>query len=540
MRSSALDEQVSVLKSELVLRERQVEELQEKNGLLERQVEELITRLAKTSRDARQLETRLKELLRRRAGGGIEAEGQLLLLFGEDEPQETPPHVKEAPDGETPCDSIKRRHRSKRPAREKSWEGLPHEHVFHELGEEERVCPETGLPLVVVGEKTTEEVEYRPAKLVVIVHHRAVYGLSEADREERRAKERLAPMPPRPIEKGDAGPGLLAWLLVQKYRHHLPLHRQEAIFAREGLFLPRQTLCDWVMACAELLGPIQQALRREIVASGVVQTDDTGVLCMEPGGGGKRNAHLWAYLSPLAEGVVYDFTLDREHGHVLRFVEGLRGYLVGDGFSGFKTVANKRSAITDAGCWAHAFRKFRDALDEEPELASRMMSRIGRLFDVEREAQEAGLDAQARRDLRAERSAAELDKIREEVEQELGSGKLSDQSEAKKALFYVANQWPSLTRFLEDGRVPIHNNACEQALRPVAVGRRNWLFAGSERGGHAAATVYSVIESCRQAGVDPFEYLRDVLVRVSVHPASRIEELLPHRWKKRFAVASAT
>jgi transposase len=219
---------------------------------------------------------------------------------------------------------------------------------------EGHICPVTGKPLVVVGEKTSEELEYRPASLVVLVHHRALYGLAEEDRKERCSKPLVAPMPPRPIEAALAGPWLLAWILLQKYCHHLPLYRQQAIFARQGLEIPRQTLCDWVMASAYNLGPIQQALKKQIVASGVIQLDDTPVECQAGKGEPNFRAHLWTYLSPLVSGVVFDFAPDWGHEHVESFLgPRVEGYLVGDGYAGYGTLVEKYPALIEAGCWAH-------------------------------------------------------------------------------------------------------------------------------------------------------------------------------------------
>lgn len=524
MRTAELREENATLKRELATRESQIEEL--------------CAELRAATRDRALLEAKLKELLaRRHQRNAPDAPGQLAMLFGEEEELPVPaPQAKEAPDGETPSDPIKRRHRPKDAAREVDYSALPREVVVHELAEEERVCPDTGLCLVPVDERVSEEIEYRPARLVVIEHHQVVYGLPEELLEERSVKPLAASMPPRPIEKGLAGPGLLSWVLVQKYRHHLPLYRQEAIFAREGLRLPRQTMCDWVLGCASLLAPIQRAMQREIVASGVVQTDDTPVVCQGPKGSGKFQAYLWTYTSPLVDGVVYDFTPSREHEHVKAFLgEEYEGFLVGDGYRGYGTIAKASAAVTEAGCWAHVFRKFRDALKESPADASEMMSLIKRLFEVEATAEKEELDFEHRLGLRARESRPALERI-DELRARLAA-RYGDQGAMAKALGYLKNQWTTLGVFLEDGRVPIHNNACENAIRPVAVGRRNWLFAGSERGGHAAATAYTMIESCRRAEVDPFAYLRDVLVRVATHPAARVVELIPARWKDLFGAS---
>jgi transposase len=536
-------EENRALKQALVERDAQITERDVKIAELERQVarmaeleeeiEDLRARLRGAARDQARLAARLKELLARRRALAEEIAPGQLALFGLEEEPKTPPCAKEAPDGETKEDRIRPRHAPKRAPREITYEALPKEHVRHELPSEERVCQVTGKPLVAVGEKTSEELEYRPSKLVVVVHHRVLYGLCEEDREERSVEPILAPAPLRPIENALAGAGLLAWIVVQKYCHHLPLYRQQAIFARDGLLLPRQTLCDWVLASAFQLAPIVLALKRLILASGLVQLDDTPVQCQ--GGKGQPNfeARLWAYLSPLVSGVVFDFVPDKTHEHVLAFLgEGFEGYIVGDGYQGYGTVVKKQPAVIEAGCWAHVFRKFKDALKESPVEAARMLRLIGKLFDLESEAAQQKLEPAALLELRRNRAPPILEEISNLTTG--WKGTTSDAGPLAKALTYLENQWPVLQRFLEDGRVPIHNNACENAIRPVAIGRRNWLFAGSVRGGECAATVYSLIESCRRVDVDPFVYLRDVLVRVCTHPASRVHELVPASWKELF------
>jgi transposase len=500
---------------------------------LERQLETLLVELQGSVRDRKLLEARLRELLaKRRALEASVSKGQLSLGF-EEAPLPAPPCTNEAPDGETEVDPIRPRHQRRNAPRKIAYEALPREHVHHELPLAERVCPVTSKELVVVGEKLSEELEYSPARLVVIVHHQQVYGLRAEDQLERKAEPIVAPAPARPIEDARAGAGLLAWILVQKYAHHLPLYRQQAIFGREGLSLPRQTMCDWVMASAYQLGPIQRALKKQILESGVVQLDDTPVKCQ--GGTGKElfEARLWTYVSPQVDGVVFDFTSDRTHEHVLDFLgEHIAGYLVGDGYAGYATIARKRPGVIQAGCWAHVLRKYRDALKDSPAQASSMMALIGELFDVEVQAIENELDPGGVLALRAERSRPTLDRIHQRAESLRNHG--SEQADFGEAQKYLFHQWPTLVRFLEDGRVPIHNNSCERSIRPIAVGRRNWLFTGSERGGEAAATIYSLIESCRRVGVDPYVYLRDVLVRVGSHPASRVAELVPARWKELF------
>lgn len=509
---------------------------------LERQIALLVEQLQGAASDKQKLEARLKELLANRRAIDETAKGQLVLAFVGEAPLPTPPCASEAPDGETPEDNLRgrgERKGRKNQKRKLAYESLPREHVRHEIDAAERVCQVTGKTLVVVGEKTSEQLEYQRAKLVVVVHHRALYGLAEEDQRERNVEPVLAPAPLQPIEGALVGATLLAQILVQKYQDHLPLYRQQAIFDRSGLFLPRQTLCDWVMAAAFNLEPIYTALSKRILASGVVQLDDTPVDCQGQPGEKNFQARLWTYLSPLEPGVVFDFTADRAHEHVLEFLgDGITGYLVGDGYAGYYTIAKKRPGLVVAGCWAHALRKFRDAITESPVEASAMVAMIRTLFAVEEEALDKGLAPDTVKATRAERSKPALDRIQKRVD-ELLVVERSQNNLMTVALKYVKNQWEALTAFLGDGRVPIHNNACERAIRPIAVGRRNWLFAGSERGGQAAAIVYSLIESCRRAGVDAWLYLRDVLVRVATHPASRVDELTPDRWKVLFGGQNA-
>ena len=498
---------------------------------LEKELSVLAKRHALTTKERDRLAQLLEKLRALRAPRPTLNPGQGLLEFL-DAPEETKPeHIDEAPDGETKDDSIRGRHKPKKPARKLDTSNLPSSHVYHELPEAERICPLTGKLLVQVGETLEDEVIYQRAELKRIVHHRAVYGLSQEDAQERQAPTITAPPPAKPLDGSPVGASLLAWILVQKYLHHLPLYRQEQIFQRGGLRLPRQTMCDWVLQAAVLLAPIQEALRRLILASFVAQTDDTPIKCQRGKGQGNFLARLWTTVSPQVEGIVYDFSEDRSTeslGQVLRGFD--QGVLVGDGYAGYESLVGQRPGIVNAGCWAHVLRKFRDAIDEAPLDAVRAVTTIGELFAIERKADEEKLSVADRQALREREATLVLEALDEQL-----AGWRDRYSESGKmgtACKYVENQAATLRIFIDDGRVPIHNNACEVSIRPVAVGRRNWLFAGSVRGGHAAATIYTVIESCKMAGVDPYAYLTDVLLRVATHPASRVDEMLPANWKK--------
>jgi len=432
--STTLARQNEELKRELA---RRGEELAHQSAKFA-ELEELAKRLA---RDNALLKDKLYRLMSRRYGPKADRfpEGQLELfeeLFGEKEQEEPDRQALEAPDVELPDEpEPKKARRQKNRAREVEIRSLPREHREHELSEEQRICPVTGKELVPVGTKSFEELCYQPAKLFVVVHELIEYGLSQEDRAERTAPSVTAPMPLRPIAQGLPSAGLLARILVAKYVEHLPLHRQESIFAREGLRIPRQSLCEWVMRSIEILLPIVLALKRRLLAGEVLQCDDTKVLCQENSiRGGRSWAYLWAWVGEGQGEVVYDFSMGRDHGVVESWLgKEWSGYLVGDGYSGFGTVCRKRDAehpIVEVGCWAHARRKVREAATNAPEDAICVAGWIRELYRIEKEGREAKLDAEALLELRRRRSLPVLWKIRglvrvarAEVHQRRGDGR---------------------------------------------------------------------------------------------------------------------
>jgi len=478
------------------------------------------------------LTRQVKRLLTSRGGGHMIAEGQLTFFdakLEEEAPEVAPEHVDEAPDGEAPDDSIKRRNKPKRPSKKLDISSLPREKVTHELPENERVCPITGVELVPVGVKVSEEIEYSPAQIRLIEHHRTQYGPAPEVAKERQIESLFAPLPPQVLEGCRAGPRLLAQILVQKYMHHLPLYRQEEVFQQAGLWIPRQTLCDWVLGTAFQLRPIADELMRQVRAGPVLQLDDTPIKCRGPKGSGYFQAYLWTFANPEVSCIAFRFTPGRAAKLLEPMLEGFDGFLVGDGYGGHFAAAREAGGeIVHGGCWAHVLRKFRDAKMESSRMAQLYMSDISAMYDIEDEATDAGMSFEERVLLRRKKTrpvlARMLRRTRGWKELYSTSGKMGE------ALKYLRNQWQHLKCFLRDGRVPLDNNTCERAIRPIAVGRRNWLFAGSERGGEAAAICYSVIASCRAAGVDPLEYLADVLIKVATYPASKVADLVPARW----------
>lgn len=338
-----------------------------------------------------------------------------------------------------------------------------------------------------------------------------------------------APMPAYVIDKGLATPGLMAHVLVAKYADHLPLYRQEGIFARAGLKIARSTLAEWVGACGFALQPLVAALRDEILAHRVLHADETPVKLLKPGSRATHKAYLWAYTPSQFEGlnaVVYDFTEGRAGAHAREFFGDWTGSLVCDDYVGYKACFTQ--GIIEVGCMAHARRKFFDlhAASQSP-VAAQALESIGGLYAIERELKDLSLEERLRQRQQVAKPLA--DKYHEWMLAQ--RQKVPEGSGTARALDYSLKRWQALTRYLDDGMLPIDNNRIEQQIRPVAVGRNNWLFAGSLRAGKRAAAVMSLVQSAKLNGHDPYAYLKDVLTRLPTHPNSRIGELLPHRWQ---------
>lgn len=494
--------------------------------------------IAKLTKDVAMLQEAVTRLLAQRRGGHRVHDRQGLLFpstFTPVEPTAPPAAVDAEPDdgGQVQSAPTKKKGTPRKPGKIDTA-GLPSEDRVHDVAESERIDRQTGKPLVRIGEKVFEELDYQRAKMSVIRHVLPVYGLPPEEAAQRTTDPVMAELPPRPIERCAASANLLAWLLVQKFANHLPLHRQETIFGRDGLRLPKQTLCDWTLQCGESLRPIVDRLLQLVCRGVVLQLDDTPVMCQ--GGRGEPNfrAYLWTFVNPEVDAVVYRFTAGRASQLLADEIGGFHGMLVGDGYSGNRAAADKVSDdIVLAGCWAHVARKFRDAEQESPGTAKLLGDDIRELYAVEREANDAKLDRAGRVALRRQKSRPILATIFSRIRRR--RSQFPDAGVMAKAMDYVRNQRKPLRQFLREGLAPIDNNACERAIRPVAIGRKNWLFAGSMRGGRAAAVIYTLVESCKLAGVDVLAYFADVLVRVATHPANRIDELLPANWARHFA-----
>ena len=398
---------------------------------------------------------------------------------------------------------------------------LPRRRIEIDVAEADKQCA-CGHAKSRIGESIAEKLEYEPASFVVIQTVRAKYACS-------RCHEGVveAPAPPQAIEKSLAGEGLLAHVVVSKYVDHLPLYRLEQIFAREQIDLSRTTLCEWVAAVANALTPIGEQLRREIVGTSYLQTDDTSVTVLDERGGSYKG-RLWTYLDPIGRQVVFDATPTHERDGPERFLADFRGKLQADAYRGYDALY-KSTRVLEIGCMAHARRRFVEAFmtDSTP---ARMIALMQQLYDVERAA--AALTFEARQALRQEQSVPLLARI--DAERARLAQIVLPKSPVGDAVRYLTNQWAALQHFVDDGRLAIDNNRAENQLRVIAVGRKNWLFAGSFEGARRAALLYSLVQSCRLVDLPPFTYLKDVLLRVATHPHRLIAQLTPRGWAETF------
>ncbi len=389
-------------------------------------------------------------------------------------------------------------------------------------------CPNCGGGLHSIGETTSEMLDWVPARLRVVRIRRPKYGCRAC------GTIHQAPAPERPIAKGRATPGLLAQVLVSKYCDHMPLYRQSQMFARQGVDLNRSTLANWVGGACWWLEPLRARLADHLLASGKLFADDTPIGVLDPGRGRTKTGRLWVYArddrpwaGPDPPAVVYYYSPDRRAERPADHLAGFRGVLQVDGYAGFETLASS-GRIELAACWAHARRKFYDFHQATGSpIAAEALARIAELYAIEKRIR--GQSAEARRAARETASRPLVVAMKSWFEDQLRrvppKGGLAD------AIRYALARWPALCRFIDDGRIELDNNAVERAIRPIALGRKNHLFAGSDGGGERWAIVCSLIATAKLNDVEPYAYIKDVLERMTNgHPMSRIDELMPWNW----------
>ena len=398
---------------------------------------------------------------------------------------------------------------------------LPRREIHHEPESTTCAC---GCQMKRIGEDIAEKLDYVPGVFTVERHIRGKWACAKCE------TIHQVPVDPHVIDKGIPTTGLLAQVLVAKYADHLPLYRQEAIFGRAGLAIPRSTLAQWVGSCGVQLQPLVDALRSELLQHRVLHADETPVAMLKPGNGKTHRAYLWAYATGAFENtkaVVYDFCESRAGEHARTFLGAWKGSLVCDDFSGYKALL--AAGVTEVGCLAHARRKFFDLhAANQSQIAQSALEQLARIYEIESGVKE--LSADQRLAVRQARTKPLLDALHEWMT--LQRRKVPDGSATAKALDYSLKRWAALIRFADEGQLPVDNNWIENQIRPIAIGRNNWLFAGSLRAGKRAAAVMSLIQSARMNGHDPWAYINDVLRRLPTQPNSRINELLPHHWHR--------
>lgn len=555
------------------------EDLPDDLDTLKRMLIEVMTSLRQERLDKDRLQHRLSLLVQRLYGPRTERiRPDQLLLFADwtaaaDDAGTT--KVAAATPAEKPEAAPRRPRRGKPHGRGKPPENLPRRPLHHQLTEAERLC-RCGQIRIEIGTAVSEQVEWQPASLFIWQHIVHKYLCSHCCRKPANAAMtspgRLpedksatgaantdvpraavgpnapplisAPKPPSPIAKGLPGPGLLAYIIVSKYFDHLPLHRLQAIFARQGLPLSRSTMCDWMAASAQALGPLYDMMVSHVLQSAWLHTDDTSVKNQGHAPDATALSRLWIYLGDRTHPYnVFDFTINRKRDGPQKFLADFRGYLHADAFSGYDALylPSPRSPnspgdvapIIEVACNAHARRKFYEARGSDDLRAHQALAYYGQLYELERAATRTELDDAGRLRLRQDMAVPILEQFHTWLVAE--RAQVLPKSPMAEAIGYALNNWTALRRYTEAGFLAIDNNVAEREMKRIAIGRKNWLFVGSDKGGQTAAVLYSFTSTCHRLGIEPWAYLKDVLERLPTLSTERrtesLAELLPDRWK---------
>ena len=541
--------ELSQSRSELSRSQRKLAESQAQHAAV---AEQFTATLLEKDRKVSQLEHQIKLLLERIKGSRQERiNPDQLLLFSVEELQEIATELaQQKQDGDFVADEPARRRRRKTHGRVgKLPAHLDREIIRHELTQHERACPCCGEQREEIGVETSEQLELVPARLKAIEHHRVKYAC-------RKCEEHvvIADKPPQPIEKGLPAPGLCTHTVLSKFGDHQPMYRQEDIHSRLGKKIRRTTLCGWQSSLAQLALPlVMRRMKFLVLQSKVIHTDDTSIKMLEPGRGQTRTCKFWPYLGDwLHPYAVYDFTLSRGRDGPRRFLEGFAGYLQADAYSGYDGIyAGDR--VREVACWVHARRYWHQAIDNDPVRANTALGFIARLSQIETQLSRAypctnlqgARDFKAVRAGRAQHALPILAEFKSWLASESSDTRILPKSPIRSAFRYTQNQWSALTRYTDEGYLSPSNNAAERLVKFPAIGRKNYLFVGSENGGHGAAVMYSLVSSAKANGVEPFAWLKDVFTRLPHHRDSEsfdlaankqpvssgeLDYLLPDKW----------
>jgi transposase len=406
-------------------------------------------------------------------------------------------------------------------------ENLPIEKQIIDLPEERKICPETGKPLIKIGEEVTSKLAHRPGSYFIKQIIRFKYALPQGSSE----GGILTPeLPESLLTRCQADESLIAEVLVRKFVDHLPLYRQAEIMGRDAIQVSRQVLCQWVLRAGEALKPLYNEMRVQILASGNIFYDETPVGMLSPGKGKVHQAYMWVIAGGNSANPpyrIYDFQLNRRHHHATDMLIEYSGVLHSDKYGAYEALANQKKLIW-CPCWAHIRRKFIEAETGDPPFRTWVLKKIKHLFWLERVAW--ARSEEERLQIRQEKEVPIIDDLIEAIKGRLINGQILPKSKFRGALGYFISLIPYLKNYTLHAWARIDNNVAERAVRPLAIGRKNWLFVGNKDGGEAAAVILSLVQTCRALGVNPREYLEDIMRRIMSHSANKLCELLPDRW----------
>lgn len=505
---TSLPTDVATLQKMLLDRNALVENQNKTHNEANKEISKQKTTIKNLKLENEKLRFQLNKQLGYRFGSSSEKlDDKQMPLFGEEAPENVDVESVETADESITVASFKRKKKGRKPLPEH----LPREDVVHDLGDEEKIC-HCGCALHKIGEDISEQLDIIPAKIKVLRHRRCKYACRKCEE-----GVKSAPLPKQPIPKSIATAGLLSHVIVSKYVDHLPLYRQESMLQRLKVDIVRSTMSHWVLRCAELLSPLVEELKKDIRHSRYVQADETSLQVLnEPGKKNQSKSFLWAYRAigpPIGVVIVFEYQPSREGKHAAQFLKSFKGHLQTDGYSGYNGL-HCRNDIVSYGCMAHARRKFMDIIkaNKKAKKAQQAVAFIAALYKIEKEARTGELKASRRYQLRQEKAKPILDKFKQWLDESISQ--VPPQSAIAKAISYTLKQWPYLINYINDGVVEIDNNYIENAIRPIALGRRNWLFSGSVGGANASSIIYSLVQTCRANDVEPYAYFKTVLNKI--------------------------